>query len=110
MHKLEDIMRKTGKYEQLGATSYFIPAPLPPKKPPFTIDTDMGSLYGEAMHHLGKLNEIADRLPNVQRFIKAYVIKEALLSSAIEGVHTTLMDVFTQPLLEAKPKKALNLL
>lgn len=31
--------------------------------------------------------------------------KEALLSSAIEGVHTTLLNVFTQPLLETKPDK-----
>lgn len=98
-------MRKTGTYEQLGATRYFIPAQLPPKEPPFAIDEQMGLLYGEAMHHLGKLNEMAHRLPNVQRFIKAYVIKEALLSSAIEGVHTTLLDVFTQPLLQTKPKK-----
>src|SRR5690606_36085484 len=43
----------------------------------------------------GKLNEMSLRLPDVGRFIKAYVIKEALLSSAIEGVHTTHIEVFT---------------
>lgn len=98
-------MRKTGTYEQLGSMRYFIPDQLPPKDPIFIIDVAMNELYGEAMHHLGKLNEIADRLPSMQRFIKAYIIKEALLSSAIEGVHTTLMDVFTQPFLADRPKK-----
>jgi Fic family protein len=38
------------------------------------------------------------RLPDSQRFIRAYIIKEALLSSQIEGIHTTLIEVFTQAL------------
>ena len=38
---------------------------------------------------------MTDRLPNIERFIKAYCLKEALLSSAIEGIHTTMVDVFT---------------
>ena len=54
------------------------------------------------MLELGKLNEMANRLPNIDRFIKAYVIKEALLSSAIEGIHTTILDIFTQPSLKAR--------
>jgi hypothetical protein len=43
-----------------------------------------------------------------KRFIKA-VIKEALLSSVIEGIHTTLLDVFTQPIAESKPNKETQL-
>ncbi len=91
-------MRSTGHYETLGGTKYFVPAPLPPAHPALEINEEMMLLYGEAMLELGKLNEMANRLPNVERFIKAYVIKEALLSSAIEGINTTLMDVFTQPI------------
>ncbi len=91
-------MRSTGHYETLGGTKYFVPAPLPPSYPPLEINEETMLLYGEAMLELGKLNEMANRLPNVERFIKAYVIKEALLSSAIEGINTTLMDVFTQPI------------
>jgi Fic family protein len=102
-------MRKTGSYITLGQTQYFIPDPLPPKDPPFTLSAEMLSLYGEAMLELGKLNEMASRLPNIDRFIKAYVIKEALLSSAIEGIHTTILDVFTQPLLETKASKDMQL-
>ncbi len=98
-------MRKTGHYETLAGTEYFIPGFLPPQDPPLLLDQQTMMLYGEAMNHLGKLNEMANRLPDAKRFIKAYVIKEALLSSAIEGVHTTMLDVFTQPLLEFKPNK-----
>lgn len=61
------------------------------------------------MHRLGQLNEIAAHLPNIERFVKAYVIKEALLSSAIEGIHTKLIEVFTQPLGTAKPNKETQL-
>ena len=98
-------MRKTGHYELLGTTRYFIPAPLPPHNPPLSLDQQTMVLFGEAMHHLGMLNEMANRVPDIQRFIKAYVIKEALLSSAIEGVHTTILDVFTQPLVDVRPSK-----
>lgn len=98
-------MRTTGYYETLGDQKYFIPYPLPPKDPPFSPSPELLSLYGEAMHHLGRLNEMTHRLPDIKRFINAYVIKEALLSSSIEGIHTSLMDVFTQPLLETRPNK-----
>ena len=98
-------MRKTGYYDILGDVHYFVPAALPPQNPTLTITAELIQLYGEAMLELGKLNEMATRLPNVERFIKAYVIKEALLSSSIEGINTTLLDVFTQPLSEHKPNK-----
>lgn len=98
-------MRKTGYYEKLGNIEYFIPDPLPPKNPPLHLDLETTDLYGQAMLQIGKLNEMAHLIPDANRFIKAYVIKEALLSSAIEGIHTTLLDVYTQPLVESKPSK-----
>lgn len=98
-------MRSTGRYELRGAIQYFIPDSLPPQAPPFAMNEEIAALYGDAMLHLGKLNELANNVPDMNRFIKAYIIKEALLSSAIEGIHTTLLDVFTQPLLEEKPTK-----
>jgi Fic family protein len=88
--------RKTGHYEQLGQQKYFIPNSLPPKAPVFNFSNELIELYGSTMQAIGQLNEMARRLPNTQRFIKAYCIKEALISSAIEGIHTTLIEVFTQ--------------
>jgi len=98
-------MRETGIYQVMDKLRYFIPYSLPPMNPPLTLTPEMMSLYGEASFALGKLNEMSLKLPDPKRFIKAYVIKEALLSSAIEGIHTTLIDVFTYPLGESKPSK-----
>ena len=53
------------------------------------------SLYGKASHALGQLKQMGARLPDVNRFLRAYLIKEALLSSAIAGIHTTLVDAFS---------------
>ncbi len=98
-------MRITGEYETLGNTQFFIPYALPPSNPFLTLNSEMLILYGEAMLELGKLTEMANRLPNIERFIKAYVIKEALLTSAIEGIHTSILEVFTQPITESKASK-----
>lgn len=102
-------MRKTGDYKKIGATNYFIPAPLPPSDPDLKITPELLSIHGQALFELGKLNEVADRLPNKERFVKAYIIKEAMLSSAIEGIHTTLIDVLTSPLEGIKPNKQTQL-
>ena len=90
-----DIIRETGTYRALGELNHFIPDALPPNAPAFVLDGQLINLYGEASFALGQLNEMSARLPDPYRFIKAYVIKEALLSSAIEGIHTTLVDVLT---------------
>jgi Fic family protein len=98
-------MRNVGRYEQLGDLKFFIPNPLPPQDPTLSLAGNIAVLYGEAMIELGRLNEVANTLPNAERFIKAYAIKEALLSSSIEGIHTTMLDVFTQPITQGKPSK-----
>ena len=95
-------MRQAGFYQSLGGIRYFIPTSLPPADPPLELDAETMILYGEASFALGQLNEMCQRLPDPQRFIKAYVVKEALLSSAIEGIHTTLIEVYTHPLGDGK--------
>jgi Fic family protein len=85
-------MRNTGNYY----LNSFIPNPLPPKNPSLILNEEILKLFGEASFELGNLNNIAKGLPDRKRFINAYVIKEALLSSEIEGIHTTLIDVFTE--------------
>lgn len=102
-------MRETGFYQQLGDIKYFIPYSLPPKDPDLQLTPEIITLLSEASFALGQLNEMGGRLPNLQRFIKAYVIKEALISSEIEGIHTTLMEVFTAPLTDTKPSKETQL-
>lgn len=98
-------MRKPGSYKKIGDVEYYIPKPLPPQNPSFEITPDIAELYGEAKYHLGLLNEMANRIPDTWRFIKAYITKEALLSSSIEGINTTMLEVFTQKLLKTKQSK-----
>lgn len=104
----DGMKRNTGSYKKLGAIQYFVPYPLPPD-PPLEITQEIATALSAAAYNLSRLNEMAYRLPNKERFIKAYVIKEALLSSSIEGIHTTIIDVFTQPLLDPKVDKETQL-
>ncbi len=97
--------RITGHYQKLGHLDYFVPDSLPPQNPSFEFSPELAALYGHAMQELAKLNEMSLRIPNTQRLLKSYVIKEALLSSAIEGIHTTLIEMFTQPIEGGKPNK-----
>lgn len=103
------VKRQAGYYEQLGNVKHYIPAPLPPENPRFQITTEIAERYGAALQWLSKLDEVAGRLPSNNRFLKAYSIKEALLSSEIEGIHTTLIDMYTQPLTGSKVSKSTQL-
>ena len=88
------LKRITGTYETLGSNEHFIPLPLPPKDPSLALDTEMISLYGQAMKQLGQLEEMLQRIPDSSRFLRAYITKEAMLSSEIEGINTTISEVF----------------
>ncbi|MGE0010333.1 MAG: Fic family protein [Candidatus Babeliales bacterium] len=101
--------RQAGYYEKLGSINHFIPADLPPENPPFELTPQIAERYGAALQWLSKLDEAAGRLPNSSRFLKAYIIKEAMLTSDIEGIHTTLLDVYTQPLSGSKINKPTQL-
>ncbi len=66
-----------------------------PNNLPFQInlDQDLQSLLSKADLALGRLDGVADILPNVDFFILMYVRKEATLSSQIEGTQATFVDV-----------------
>ena len=66
-----------------------------PNKLPFDIrmDSDLQSLLSRADLALGRLDGVADILPDVDFFILMYVRKEATLSSQIEGTQATFVDV-----------------
>ncbi len=89
-------MRITGIYENIGAITYFIPHALPPADPALQLTPAMIEIYSQALYNLGMLNETSKRIPNQHGFVDAYIKKEAILSSQIEGIHTTLMDLFVE--------------
>lgn len=78
----------------------FVPHPLPPN-PPLQMDGTLNQALAEAMLALGRLDGISSLLPDPARFIYAYVRKEAVLSSQIEGTQSSLSDLLLYELEEA---------
>ncbi len=70
----------------------FIPAPLPPD-PPVHMDGPMINVLSRADQALGRLDGVAQTMPNPDLFVATYVRREAVLSSQIEGTQSTLEDV-----------------
>ena len=69
----------------------FVPPPLPPD-PPVRLDA-IQRVLEQANQSLGRLDGLASALPNLSLFIYAYVRKEAVLSSQIEGTQSSLSDL-----------------
>jgi Fic family protein len=70
----------------------YIPPPLPPD-PPLELNPRHQDLMERANRALGRLDGVATLLPETPIFLYAYVRKEALLSSQIEGTQSTLSDL-----------------
>jgi Fic family protein len=69
----------------------FVPPPLPPV-PPIELNR-LQSLLEQANQALGRLDGLASVLPDLTLFLYAYVRKEAVLSSQIEGTQSSLSDL-----------------
>ncbi|MBM3284260.1 MAG: Fic family protein, partial [Candidatus Aminicenantes bacterium] len=70
----------------------FIPDPLPPR-PPLELTHSRQQLLERATLALGRLDSITLLLPNPHLFLYAYVRREAVLSSQIEGTQSSLSDL-----------------
>jgi Fic family protein len=88
--------RSTGKTVQVGsdeaAYRAFVPASLPPN-PPLKLAASDHDLVDRANRALGKLDGMTSLLPDTSLFIYAYVRKEALVSSQIEGTQSSFSDL-----------------
>src|SRR5688572_20071804 len=73
----------------------FIPANLPPARPPLVIEGSLANALARADHSMGRLAVAADLVPNAEWFLYGFVRKEALITSQIEGTQATLRDVLT---------------
>src|ERR1019366_9033077 len=87
--------RRLGKYvaTRWGGETVraFVPSPLPPD-PPLRLET-LQRILEQANQSLGGLDGLASLLPDLSLFIYAYVRKEAVLSSQIEGTQSSLSDL-----------------
>ncbi len=87
----------TGGGEQGRA---FIPNPLPPE-PPLVVEGALQQSFESAVLALGRLDGVSTLLPDKSLFLYAYVRKEAVLSSQIEGTQSSLSDLLLFELDEA---------
>src|SRR5438067_9731744 len=86
--------RQPGWYEQSTvageAVSAFIPDPLPP---PIKVSAELGEKVRLAEQKLSRLELAGDMVPSLEWFIYAFVRKEAVVSSQIEGTQASLIDL-----------------
>jgi len=78
----------------------FVPKPLPPE-PPVEIEPPLRDALDRALVALGRLDSVTMLLPDPALFLYAYVRKEAVLSSQIEGTQSSLSDLLLFELAEA---------
>ena len=84
---------RAGRYvKQSEGYKAFIPAPLPPK-PGVKMDGALWQALSDADRVLGRLDGLAEILPNPDLLVSMYVRKEAVLSSQIEGTQASLSDL-----------------
>lgn len=95
---------KTGRYEQamVGGERIhaFVPLPLPPS-PPLDMTGALQPHFEAAVLALGRLDGVSALLPDKALFLYAYVRKEAVLSSQIEGTQSSLSDLLLFEIEEA---------
>src|SRR5262245_9639116 len=88
--------RTTGQWVRVGqgdeTFEAFVPSPLPPKPAPALTAKDH-DLLERANRALGRLDGLTAMLPDTGLFIYAYLRKEALMSSQIEGTQSSFADL-----------------
>jgi Fic family protein len=72
----------------------FVPDALPPRDPPFDGTGARAALLARAEQALSRLEVAGEMVPSLDWFIYAFVRKEAVVSSQIEGTQATLVDLF----------------
>jgi Fic family protein len=91
--------RETGEYDTTIAggevVRAFVPFPLPPKDPPLDLSGSLSERIRLAEQALLRLELAGAMVPSMDWFIYAFVRKEAVISSQIEGTQATLVDLLT---------------
>ena len=92
---MSDNQNRLGSYIRcsVAAEAYqaFLPPALPPEPPVNLIP--LQGLLSKANQALGKLDAVADILPDSSLLLYYYIRKEAVLSSQIEGTQSSLADL-----------------
>jgi Fic family protein len=95
---------RTGRLEKVTTAGEivhaFVPHPLPPV-PPIDMSGARQDLMAQALLACGRLDGVSTLLPDPDLFLYAYVRREAVLSSQIEGTQSSLSDLLLFELDEA---------
>jgi Fic family protein len=99
MSLLKMIHRTTGTYKTTTvageSVKAFVPYPLPPENPKIELTDSLKHWLDQAERALKNLNLAGTLVPSLDWFIYAFVRKEAVTSSQIEGTQATLIDLLT---------------
>ena len=91
--------RSTGTYEITSTAGEkvqaFVPHPLPPARPKLAITGELANLCLKAETNLAKLDAAGRMVPSLDWFVYAFVRREAVISSQIEGTQASLDDLLT---------------
>ena len=91
--------RVTGLYEMTSVVGEnvraFVPHPLPPAKPALTLDGDLKEALKRAEAAIERLETAGRMVPSLDWFVYAFVRKEAVISSQIEGTQASLDDLLS---------------
>jgi Fic family protein len=94
---MPSVPRTTGYYERTAAggeeVGAFVPHPLPPRDPPLALEGALAERLRAAEQALGRLALAGEMVPSIDWFLYAFVRKEAVVSSQIEGTQATLVDL-----------------
>ena len=91
-------MKATGKYVSTSVAGESVNAFVPDDLPPKLTKKEIAALQPElreAEATLSRLKIAGQMIPSLDWFVYAFIRKEALLSSEIEGTQATLTDVFS---------------
>ena len=92
--------RLTGRYEVTSVAGEkveaFVPHSLPPARPKLRISGSLGNQLQVAETNLTKLETAGRMVPSLDWFVYAFVRKEAVISSQIEGTQASLTDLITR--------------
>jgi Fic family protein len=76
------------------AIATFVPYPLPPRNPALNVDSELAAPLRRAEQAIARLKVVGEMVPSIDWFVYAFVRKEAVISSQIEGTQATLRDLF----------------
>ena len=89
--------RITGKYERTTVAGEtvraFVPHPLPPMRPKLDLTGTLAVNLGSAESAVAELRAATRMIPSLTWFVYAFVRKEAVISSQIEGTQASLDDL-----------------